>query len=413
VLPDDERNTPSYRRKLFVFLAVATFFEGYDFFALTQILPNLCADFHIDNVTSGFLVGAINAGTIAAFAVLLLADRWGRRPVMALTIGAYTLFTVLTAASVGPVSFVAAQFLARMFLLAEWAVAMVYAAEEFPDEQRATVLGVVQGAGSLGAIVCAGIVPKLLALSLGWRAVYLAGAIPLVLMAFARRSLRETRRFDAVKAARAAGTQTPNRSFADFVAVLKGEHRTTVFKMAVLWALTYTCSQNAITFWKQHALLERHYSDAQVGAVVAQAAVFSIPLVFLAGKILDVLGRRRGAVVIYASLVVGVYCAFGLPSLRGSLVGLVLVVFGASAFLTVLNAFTSELFPTHVRADAFAWSNNLLGRWGYVLSPPLLGMAADRWGWGRSLQVTALLPALALLLMLTWLPETRGKALDT
>ena len=33
----------AYQRRLFVLLSVANFFEGYDFLALSQILPNLKA----------------------------------------------------------------------------------------------------------------------------------------------------------------------------------------------------------------------------------------------------------------------------------------------------------------------------------------------------------------------------------
>ena len=47
---------------------------------------------------------------------------------------------------------------------------------------------------------------------------------------------------------------------------------------------------------------------------------------------------------------------------------LVFAIFGASAVLSVLNAYNTELFPTELRGDAFASSNNLLGRIGYVLS---------------------------------------------
>lgn len=42
-----------YLRRLLVFLSVATFFEGYDMFALAQILPSLRADFHITPAQSG------------------------------------------------------------------------------------------------------------------------------------------------------------------------------------------------------------------------------------------------------------------------------------------------------------------------------------------------------------------------
>jgi predicted MFS family arabinose efflux permease len=47
-----------------------------------------------------------------------------------------------------------------------------------------------------------------------------------------------------------------------------------------------------------------------------------------------------------------------------------------------------------------------------VLSPLLVGAAADRFGWGHSVALTALGPLLALVLILRWLPETSGKELE-
>jgi putative MFS transporter len=80
--------------------------------------------------------------------------------------------------------------------------------------------------------------------------------------------------------------------------------------------------------------------------------------------------------------------------------------------LTVLNAFTAELFPTEERASAFAWCNNLLGRIGYVLSPMAVGWAAGQFGWSVAVGGTALFPIAALALVYAWFPETRGKDLE-
>jgi putative MFS transporter len=80
--------------------------------------------------------------------------------------------------------------------------------------------------------------------------------------------------------------------------------------------------------------------------------------------------------------------------------------------LPVLNAFTTELFPTEFRGDAFAWSNNVIGRIGYVLSPIGIGYAATRVGWSRALAPTALAPLIALGLIFLLLPETRAKELE-
>ena len=95
-----------------------------------------------------------------------------------------------------------------------------------------------------------------------------------------------------------------------------------------------------------------------------------------------------------------------------STVSLTLAIFCAGGFLAVLNAFTSELFPTRYRASAFAWCNNLLGRTGYVLSPLAVGAVAERIGWARALAPSALFALLAAGLIYAWLPETRGRELE-
>ncbi|MES1184681.1 MAG: MFS transporter, partial [Myxococcales bacterium] len=169
-----------YQRRLLVFLSVASFFEGYDFFALTQILPNLRADLHVDQFGGGLLVGFINCGTILAFALARKADRWGRKPLLTATIAGYTVLTFLSGLSPNVYVFALLQMLARIFLIAEWATSMVIAAEEYPARGRGTVMGVVSAAGGFGAIVCAGVVPLLLHTAYGWRSVYFVSIVPLL-----------------------------------------------------------------------------------------------------------------------------------------------------------------------------------------------------------------------------------------
>lgn len=398
-----------YLRRLLVFLSVATFFEGYDMFALAQILPNLRRDFHISPEAAGVLLACINAGTVIAYLLIRVADRIGRRRVLSITIVGYTLASLASAASPNAVVFGLLQCIARVFLIGEWTIAMVIAAEEYPAARRGTVIGILQACSSLGGIACAGLVPLMLKSPIGWRLVFVVGAVPLAIMAYARRGLKETRRFEE---ARAATATTPAPVQGDIFAVLRTKHLKRILQMAVIWFLSYVCTQNAITFWKEFAVSERHFTDAQVGGAITVAAVVSMPLVFLAGKLLDVVGRKRGAVIIYGVLSAGVFAVYTLQG-RAALTGaLVLAVFGCSAFLPVLNAFTTELFPTEHRADAFAWSNNLLGRIGYVLSPPLVGYFAARYGWGPTVGATAVFPLLALGLILALLPETGGRELE-
>jgi MFS transporter, putative metabolite:H+ symporter len=399
--------------RLLVFLSVATFFEGYDFLALSQILVNLSADLGLSKTEEGWLVAVINAGTVVAYVVIRKADHWGRRRVFALTIAGYTIFTFLTGFAWNVYAFAAFQFIARVFLIAEWATAMVYASEEFPADRRGMVLGLISAFASLGSIACAGVTPILLGLDLenpltgepfGWRLVYFVGILPLVLLAYARRNLKESRRFTAQ-----APRPGPRPSL---LAIWRTPYRRRLLQLAAIWALTYLCTHNAVTFFKNFAVLERGWSDADVGGAITIAALVSMPMVFAVGPLLDRLGRRRGAVIVFGLGLSGVLLVYTVEPRWAITATLILAIFGASAVLPVLNAFTTELFPTGYRADAFAWSNNLLGRIGYVLSPLAVGAFADAHAWGPVLRLTAVGPLLALVLILAWLPETGNKELE-
>jgi putative MFS transporter len=391
-----------YQRRLLVFLSVATFFEGYDFFALSQLLPHLRTAFELSPGQGTTLVAVVNAGTVLAYLIVDRADRWGRRRVLTVTILGYTLFTLLSGLAPEVYSFAIAQVIARVFLIGEWATSMVIAAEEFPAERRGTVIGIISAAAGLGSIVCAGVVPLLLKTPLGWRSVYLLGVIPLLLLAWSRRSLRETRRFEArVKVARPS-----------LFSIWSTPHARRVLEMGAIWFLCYICSQNAVMFWKEFALHERGLSEEQAGKSIALAALVAMPIAFASGRFLDAVGRRLGGTILLGAMAVGVFVAYTAESPLFLTLGLVVGVVGINTMLTVLNAFTAELFPTEHRAQAFAWSNNLIGRIGYWLSPFGIGLFVESLGWGGVMRLTAVFPLIAIVLIWLLLPETKGRELE-
>jgi MFS transporter, putative metabolite:H+ symporter len=390
-----------YQRRLFAFLGVATFFEGYDFFALTQLLTNISQEFELTRTHAGLLLGVINAGTVLAYLLVGKADRWGRRRVLSVTIVGYALFTFLSGLAPNVWVFGACQLLARVFLIGEWATSMVVAAEEFPAERRGSVIGVITAASSLGGVVCAGLVPILVS-AFGWRSVYFAGVLPLLLMAWARRDLKETAAF--------AG-QTAVERRRPLRAIFATPYRRRVLELGAIWFLTYVCTQNGVTLWKDYAIRELSMSGRTAAMIITVGALVSMPLCFLSGRLFDRIGRRPGAVLVYAAVVAGVLGLYGIRAEVPLALAMIVAMVGLTTVLIVLNAFTTELFPTELRGDAFMWCNNLIGRIGYWLSPPIVGVLAEQGGWGPVVRATVVFPVIALFLILSLLPETRGKDL--
>jgi putative MFS transporter len=185
-----------------------------------------------------------------------------------------------------------------------------------------------------------------------------------------------------------------------------------VLELGAIWFLTYVCTQNVVTFWKDYALRDLGIAESRTTLVISLGAGVSMPLVFFAGKLFDSLGRRLGAVIVYLALIGGVLGAFTLHGTAALVVSMIVAIFALNSVLTLLNTFTTELFPTALRGDAFLWTNNLIGRIGYVASPIVAGHLARDGGWGPVMRVSVVFPAIALGLLLWLLPETSRRELE-
>ena len=397
----------SYQKKLFLFLGVATFFEGYDFMALSQLLPKLRVAFDLEPSAAGYLIGTVNIGAVLAFFLVRMADRVGRRRMLTVTIAGYTAFTLLSGLAPNIYAFALLQLLARVFLLAEWALSMVIAAEEFPADRRGLVIGFLQGINGVGSVACALLVPLLVddQHPEHWRRIYFVAVLPLLLLAYARRGLKETSRFEA---------QVVPREARPLMHIWSTPYRGRMLELGAIWFVSYIAAQNAVSLWNEHASNELGFSTQQVGLAIAIAAGVSMPLVFAVGKLIDRVGRKPGAAIVYAVAAAGTYLCFTLEAFWPVTAALVLGIFGAQAYLPVLNAYTTELFPTELRGDAFAWCNGILGRIAYVGSPFVVGgiVGATGLDYGPIVAATAVFPIVAVALIYALLPETSNRELE-
>jgi putative MFS transporter len=183
-------------------LGLTLLINHYDFAVLTLALPQIQAGLSIPEDEIGRVVAGVRLGVLPALLLAFVADRVGRRRLLVLTILGFTLCTTLTAFAPNASTFVALQFTARMFIAAEEMLAIVVIAEEFTAESRGFGLGILAAFGALGFGVAALVLALVNKLPFGWRALYVVGALPLLWVAWLRRRVPETRRFEAEREAR-------------------------------------------------------------------------------------------------------------------------------------------------------------------------------------------------------------------
>lgn len=410
----EESRTRKYRRKLLILLAVATFFEGYDGFVLGFVLPDILADLGGSETQGGVIKAITQVGTVAAFVLAAQADRIGRRRLLLITIIGYTLATAATAASPNLEFLTGAQFIAQVFLGAEWAVAVTIVVEDFPAGERGKGLGIVTAMNTLGGIfvgLLAAAVPFVFFLSFwSWRTYYLVGIIPLLAVAWARRGLYETERFGAVS----TSEESKSLDFNNIWEAWKPQYRYNVLAVGLMHFFRYTAVSSAVFWWAFFARTEAGMSEAQTGIYLVLSGITGAAGFIVGGRLMDSWGRLPTFhLYMVGSLVFGLWL-FQTRDPIIMLPVLCLAIFFGLGAGAMTSAFATECFPTYVRSRAAAWCRNGFEIPGGIAGPAIVGFLGDHvTGIVGSIGDVLSLLFLACVLpviFIAWryIPETRG-----
>ncbi len=354
-----------------------------------------------------FLIG----GTLGGWLFSSLADRWGRNPVMALTILFYSLFSGLTAFAGEIWQVGALRFLVAMGVGGEWAVGAALVSEVFPKEARERAGGIFH-ATSVGGLWMAAAVG--LAVGTQWRYAYLLGVIPAVLVLWVRLSIREPESWQQAR-------QTKSKQLGSYRELLGDP---TWRPRAVYGALL--AMVGLATFWGvvvagqdiARDLLERAgdpdaSSKAKIAFGFVQTAGAGAGMLAF-GPIAARLGSRMTFAIMHvvAAIVTPLVC--WLPSSVGgySLLLVLLPIFGffAQGIHAGYAVYFPTLFPTHLRATGSGFCFNT----GRILAAPVLIWLS---AWMKAtldlrLAITCLGGMFLLgLVFLLLLPETQGQDL--
>lgn len=405
-----------YLWALFALLMSATVFEGYDVTIFHLCTPDIARSFHLDDRAIGLMASVVRFGGMLAFFVVMLSDRVGRKPVVSATVLFYTLFTLFTALSRGLGSFTLFQSCAQIFLSAEFAVAIIMISEEFPDNSRGRGVAMLHAVGLIG-VVAGGMLYGYVADSrLGWRGMYFIGILPLLLVAFIRRGIRETLRFEAFRRLRSSAPASVMGAIAAFrnaFEPFRGPYRGRLLLVALLWNCVGLVGAPAVTFFSLYAKRDHHWTSAQIGHAVVLAYVIGSFGIVVAGWMLDRVGRKLTTALCYVVGAVSILILFQSSSHRAMLSAMVVTVTAFQAARSATATYSAELFPTEIRATSYSLTVQLLGQIASLLTPFIIGsMSKSLGGLGNAVAVVSIGPVLGALLIWRYAPETRGMRLE-
>lgn len=384
--------------------------DGFDFTILTFVLADIQRSFTVDNALAGALgtvtlmfrlVGGAAAGT--------LADRWGRKLPLVLSILWFSLFTVLSGFSTSYAVLFACRALFGIGMGGEWAAGMPLALEHLPDRLRGAAAGILQGAWAWGYILSAlvfQIVYPLLRneMAEAWRAMFWIGAIPAMLVLWIRSEVTESPVWLAAQ--RHASGIAGGTARVSLTRIFHRDLIGTTIHCSLL-AACFMVSYYSVTYWYARFLQSRGLNTLPF--IVALNAGGILGSAFWGGVSQGRLGRR-GAVTCAAALGVVVSPLYLLSASSGVLLtGAWLVGFGAHGMWGAFPSYITERFPSDVRGAGAGFCYHAGALVGSFASYAI-GHLVDR-GWTLPSAMTVAIAAsgLAVALMIWLGPETRDR----
>jgi len=409
-LPPLKSSLPRDQRILLLLVGSSLFINNYDLGIFALALPQIQASLQIPEENLGLYTGIIRFGVLLAFPLAFMADVVGRRRLLLFTVAGMTLATVLSAFAQTAAQYLILQTAARCFSYAEDMLCFVIVAEEIAPEKRGWALGRLAALGTLGYGLSSLLYGQIDALPHGWRDFYLVGAVGLVVIMLARRSLKETKHFldHSAKRSVAQGLGDRLKPIVSLARAYPGR-----FVALVATTAPYSFGLAAAFAFISKFLQETHgYAPADVGYLQFFGGGLSIVGFFVAGRLGDYAGRRV-VLGVCIPVVVGLFVLFyltGNPTLLvASWIGCLFFYFASEVTLSALG---SELFPTSYRSTSSAARgviNVMAGIAGLAAESALYAIVGSH---ALSIILLLAISPIAVIPVLFYLPETARRSLD-
>ena len=325
-------------------------FDAFDFFVLVFVLSAVAKEFGRSVPDVALTTTATLAmRPVGAFVFGLLADRYGRRPVLMANIAFYSLMEVLSGLAPSYASFMALRLLYGIGMGGNWGVGASLVLESVPPKWRGVASGFLQQGYAVGYLLAAGalytVFPRW-----GWRSMFFIGVIPALITLFICSKVQESEAWHQART-----------NWSTYRAAIFGNIKLFLY-LVVLMAMMNFISHGTQDMYPTYLQRQLHYNTSSTAGVTAISMCGAILGGLIIGNFSDRFGRRRSMVVAALLAVCVIPLWVFAPSKPLVMVGAFFMQFMVQGAWGVIPAHINELSPSQVRGffPGFAYQLGVL-----------------------------------------------------
>src|SRR5213083_3363367 len=398
-LDRDQRNT-------FVACFLGWALDAFDFFLLTFVITVMARDFGTSVAKLSYAITLTLAmRPVGAFIFGLLGDRLGRRIPLMVDIIFYSLMELLTAFSPNYTWLLIFRALYGIGMGGEWGLGASLAMETLPTEARGLFSGILQQGYMFGYLFAAavyGIVYPLF----GWRALFVVGALPALLVIYIRARVPESPVW--------LRQRSPVNFWATAGDILKRHWLLLIYVILLMTAFN-AMSHGTQDMYQTFLGEQRHYGVTQKAATGIIYAFGAICGGTIVGHLSQKWGRRRSIILCAALGIVLIPLWVFSPGYALLVIGGFAMQFMVQGAWGIVPVHLNELSPDTVRGTfpGVAYQlGNLFAANTAVVEARLADHFHDASGhpdYAKALALFALVIFVMLILLAAFGREERGK----
>lgn len=387
-------------------VAIASFLswtlDAFDFFILVFLLSDIAKAFNVGmgEVTLAILL-TLAVRPIGALLFGRAAEKYGRRPILMVNILFFSIFELLSAAAPSLTMFLVLRVLYGVAMGGIWGVASSLAMETIPDRSRGLMSGIFQAGYPFGYLLAAVVYGSLFEI-VGWRGLFVIGAIPIILLPFIYFKVPESPVWLAARERKESTALLP---------VLKSHWKLCIYLVLLMAAFNFF-SHGTQDMYPAFLKIQHGFDPKTVSIIAISYNIASIIGGVFFGVLSEKIGRKK-AIIIAAALALPVIPLWAFSG--GSLmlgIGAFLMQFMVQGAWGVIPTYLNELVPANTRAvlPGFVYQ---LGNLIASVNATLQATIAESHGqnYGLAMAIIAGSVAVAIIVLISFGRDTQGASL--